>query len=183
MRGAPDDGDTVTGASSRSIALVGLSGTGKSTIAPLLASHFGFGASVDLDREIERRFGSSVEDIFANDGEAAFRRAEADALQESLSGPPVVVATGGGVVLDSDNRALLRSRATVVWLRATTERLAERLVDTAEARPLLAGDPKFALDRLANEREALYTEVADRIVDVDGLDIAGVLEEVIREVG
>lgn len=168
---------------SRSIALVGLSGTGKSTIAPLLAAHLGLGSSVDLDREIERRFGSSVEDIFAGDGEAAFRRAESDALAEALAGPPVVVATGGGVVLDRDNRALLRSTATVVWLRATPEHLAGRLADTAEARPLLAGDPQFALVRLAQEREALYAEVADLAVDVEGLDVAGVLEEVIRGVG
>lgn len=167
---------------SRSIALVGLSGTGKSTIGPLLAAHLGLGDSVDVDREVERRFGASVAEIFSRDGEAAFRRSESDVLAEALGGPPVVIATGGGVVLDRDNRVRLRSQATVVWLRAEPGHLAERLTDTAEARPLLAGDPKFALDRLASEREALYAEVADRIVDVDGMDVAGVLEEVIRGV-
>lgn len=168
---------------SRSIALVGLSGTGKSTIAPLLVSHLGFGASIDLDRLIEERFGRTVEAIFSEDGEAAFRRAETDALAEALAGPPVVIAAGGGVVLAQENRSQLRSNATVVWLRASPAHLAERLSDTAEARPLLAGDAHFALDRLASEREALYAEVADLIVDVEGLDVAAVVAEVIRGVG
>lgn len=177
------NGEPVPEAPTRSIALVGLSGSGKSTIAPLLASRLGYGDSVDLDRLIERRFGRSVDEIFAEDGEAAFRRAEADALAEALAGPPVVIATGGGIVLQQDNRSLLRSRATVVWLRASPTHLAERLADTTEARPLLAGDAQFALDRLASEREALYSEVADLTVDVEGLDVASVLAEVIRGVG
>ncbi|HTN99204.1 MAG TPA: shikimate kinase [Microthrixaceae bacterium] len=176
----PTEAGSPNESTARSIALVGLSGTGKSTIAPLLASRLGFGASVDLDRVIEGQFGRSVESIFEEDGEGAFRDAESDALAQALAGPPVVIATGGGVVLDRENRSLLKSDATVVWLRASPALLASRLSDTTEARPLLAGDPQFALVRLAAEREALYNEVADHIVDVEGLDVAEVVAEVLQ---
>jgi shikimate kinase len=169
----PDPGDTAA-----HVALVGLSGAGKSTVAPLLANRLGVGSFVDLDRVIERRRGCTVAEIFDTDGEAAFRRLESDALAEALDGPPVVIATGGGIVLDHGNRALLRAGATVVWLRATPAHLAGRLADTNEARPLLSGDAEFALHRLAEEREALYSEVADLVIDVDGVDPVSVAEEV-----
>lgn len=162
------------------IALVGLSGSGKSTIAPLVANRCEVGAFVDLDREIESRAGRRVAEIFEEDGEGRFRRLESDALAEALAGAPAVIATGGGVVLDHDNRQLLRSSAAVVWLRATPQELAGRLVDTREARPLLSGDAEFALHRLAEEREALYSEVADVVIDVDGVDPVSVAEEVAR---
>lgn len=161
------------------IALVGLSGSGKSTVAPLLASRLGSLSVVDLDRTIEERRGTDVATIFAEpDGESTFRALETDALLESLRGTPSVIATGGGVVLEPENRAALRSGATVVWLRAHPSRLAERLADTAEARPLLEGDAEFAMQRLSSEREALYSEVADHVIDVDGIDPASVAAEI-----
>jgi shikimate kinase len=162
------------------IALVGLSGSGKSTVAPLVAARRGLGAPVDLDRVVERRTGRPVHELFADDGEASFRRLESDALADALAGPPVVIATGGGVVLDAENRRLLRSGAAVVWLRGSPVHLASRLADTTEARPLLSGDAEFALHRLAEERAALYSEVADVVVDVDGVDPVTVADEVVR---
>lgn len=96
-------------------------------------------------------------------------------------GGPVVIATGGGAVLDRGNRAMLRGPdVRVVWLRGSPGRLAERLADTTEARPLIQGDYAFALQRLSEEREALYQEVSDYIVDVDGLDVRSVVDEVER---
>lgn len=161
------------------IALVGLSGSGKSTIAPILASRLGLGAAVDLDRVIEEMFSGSIESIFRSEGETRFREFESDALARALSGPPVVIATGGGCVMDRSNREMLRSDdVIVVWLRASTSELVNRLRDTTEARPLLDGDPAFALQRLAEQREALYQEVADVIVDVDGLDVRSVVDEI-----
>lgn len=161
------------------IALVGLSGSGKSTVAPILASRLGLGAAVDLDRVIEDMFDDTIESIFVTEGETRFREFESDALATALAGPPVVIATGGGCVMDRSNRAMLRSDdVMVVWLRATTSELADRLRDTTEARPLLAGDPGFALQRLAEQREALYQEVADLIVDVDGMDVRSVVDEI-----
>lgn len=159
------------------LVLVGLSGTGKSTLAPLLMNRTGRSVVIDLDREIERRAGRAVHEIFEAEGETGFRLLESQALAEALAGPPAVIATGGGVVLEVQNRAMLRQGATVIWLRATPSHLAERLADTSEARPLLDGDAEFALSRMASEREALYAEVADLTMDVEGVDPRTVAEE------
>src|SRR5690606_8124464 len=108
--------------------------------APLIASRTGR-VVVDLDRVVEDRAGRPVAEIFAGpDGEATFRALETQALLDALSGPPAVIATGGGAVLSPENRVSLRSDTHVVWLRAHPSRLAARLADTTEARPLLDGD-------------------------------------------
>lgn len=138
---------------------------------------------VDLDRVVEQRFGRSVAEVFAVDGETAFRDAESEALAASLAGPPAVVATGGGVVLDPGNRRLLEDRATVVWLRAHPSQLQQRLAGTTEARPLLDGDAEFALTRLSEERAALYAQVAHLTVDVDGMDPRDLAEELATSLG
>ncbi|HLU41079.1 MAG TPA: shikimate kinase [Microthrixaceae bacterium] len=165
------------------VALVGLSGSGKSTLAPLLASRTGRALSIDLDRVVEEMAGRTVAEIFAEEGETGFRALESQALAEALAGPPAVIATGGGVVLERENRRLLRDHAEVVWLRATPAHLAERLQDTSEARPLLDGDAEFALHRMATEREALYSEVADLVVDVDGVDPRTLVDELAERLG
>jgi shikimate kinase len=165
------------------VALVGLSGSGKSTVAPLLASRLGRRSVVDLDRVIEERHGATVAEIFATQGEAGFRSAETEALAEALADADSVIATGGGAVLSAENRAMLASDAYTVWLRAHPDHLRQRLSGTTEARPLLEGDPAFALTRLANERDALYSAVADLIVDVEGLDPAGVVDEIVDAFG
>ena len=162
------------------VALVGLPGSGKTTLAPLLASRLGQRSVVDLDRLLEEQFGKPVSAIFAEDGEVAFRDAESDALRRALDGPPAVIATGGGVVLDAGNRQQLVVSARVVWLRAHPQHLAERLSGSAATRPLLAGDPAFALARLSEEREALYAQVADLVVDVDGVAAGDLADEVAR---
>ena len=163
------------------VALVGLSGTGKSTVAPRLAQRCG-GRSVDLDECLVERLGASTDQIFRRDGEAAFRRAERLELERVLDAAALdvgtlVLATGGGVVLDERNRRALR-RCTVVWLRASVDELVARLSDTQESRPLLAGDARAALGRLESERTALYEEVADIVIDVDGVEIEDVVERV-----
>lgn len=165
------------------LALVGLSGSGKSTLAPMLASRLGGFTAVDLDRVVEARFGCSVADVFAQQGEATFRDAESEALGAALDGPPAVVATGGGVILDPGNRRLLAARATVVWLRAHPSQLNQRLAGTSEARPLLDGDAEFALTRLSEERAALYAQVADLTVDVDGVDPRDLADELAASLG
>ncbi len=165
------------------VALVGLSGSGKSTAAPLIASRTGR-IVVDLDRVVTERVGRPVAEIFAEpEGEATFRVLETEALLDALSGPPAVIATGGGVVLSAANRSSLRNDAHVVWLRAHPSKLAARLADTTEARPLLDGDVEFALQRLSEERAALYDEVSDTVIDVDGVDPLSVAEEVVSALG
>lgn len=167
----------------RHVALVGLSGSGKSTVAPILATRLGAGPAVDLDRMIEARLGRPASAVLVDEGEAEFRRVESELLADALAGPACVIATGGGAVLDPANRRALRERATTVWLRGTPDRLAERLADTTEARPLLAGDTRFALDRLDQERRALYQEVSDVVVDVDGATPEELVEEIERLLG
>src|SRR4051812_39818100 len=116
----------------QAIALVGLSGAGKSSVGRRLAERLGW-PLLDTDALIERSAGRPIPQIFAEDGEPAFRELEAAALCEALAQPPAVVATGAGIVLREENRALLGSNARVVWLDARTATLVARLLAHDEA--------------------------------------------------
>lgn len=151
------------------VVLVGLMGTGKTTVGRRLARalHRPF---VDADEHAEETRGRSIADIFATDGEAAFRSLEASVLTALLArSEPTVVAAGGGVVVTAANRErLLDPNVTVVWLRASPKFLASRALAKPH-RPLLQGDASIVLHRLHDEREPLYAEVADITVDVEEL--------------
>lgn len=167
----------------RSIVLVGLMGTGKSSVARQLGTRLGR-VVVDTDREIEALEGRSVRDIFATSGEDAFREMESRALKAALEGDARVVAAAGGVVLRESNRTLLArarrdGRAAVVWLRADIASLVAR-TSTGGHRPLLDQDPEGTLARLADERAALYDEVADVVVDTDDKNLDQVVDAVIE---
>jgi shikimate kinase len=165
------------------IALIGLSGAGKSTVAPLLAQRLGFGCT-DLDEAVARAEGAPVPEILTSRGEDAFRDLEADALRAALEEEAtprgVVVACGAGVLAREASRALLRGRATVVWLDVTPETAARRLEGAAAStRPLLRGGTVEArLRELWGARRALYEEAADASVQTDRLTPAGVAEAV-----
>ncbi len=162
----------------RHLLLVGMMGSGKSTAGRELAQRLGR-RFVDLDEEIAARAGRSIPEIFAAEGEAGFRRRERDSLAVVLSDPvPAVIATGGGAVLDPENRAVMREEAVTIWLRAEPAALASR-VGTGSGRPMLGDDPLSDLRRLAGEREPLYREVADVVIAVDSLDPAGFVEAVL----
>jgi shikimate kinase len=152
-------------------------GTGKSTVAGLLAHMLGLGA-VDTDQLVEGRAGRTVAEIFEEEGEAGFRVEEASAIREvgEMTGP-LVVSVGGGAVLAPSNRDAMRALGTVVWLRARPSTLAARL-RAGRDRPLLSPSPGYpggattmheVLARLGRERRPLYEEVADIVVDVDEL--------------
>ncbi|MFI5044615.1 MAG: shikimate kinase [Acidimicrobiales bacterium] len=162
----------------RHIALIGLSGTGKSTLAPRLAVRLGI-AAVDIDGQIVERCGASIAEIFRERGETEFRDLESSLLAEALDGPAAVVATGGGIVLRDDNRRRLGADAQVVWLNATPEQLADRLAIGGEERPLLGDQALVALRRLSSEREDLYRGLADVEVDTDGVTPDDVVEHII----
>jgi shikimate kinase len=147
----------------RSIVLVGLMGAGKTTVGRRLARRLGL-AFIDADAEIERAAGCSVADIFDIHGEAAFRDGERKVIARLLSGPPHVLATGGGAFLDPQTRKTVRRRAVSVWLRAETPVLLKRVL-RRDTRPLLRqGDPAEILDRLVKSRYPVYAE-ADIVVD------------------
>ena len=123
--------------------------------------------------------GLTVPALFARDGEAAFRMAEARVLADACADPsPSVVSVAGGAVLSADNRRLLAHSGIVVWLRARPETLAARVGD-GTGRPLLVGDPAAALARLNAARAPFYAEVADVILDVDELSPAAVVDRII----
>ena len=169
------------------LVLVGMMGSGKTTVGRLLAQRWGR-RFLDSDEVIERRIDRTVAEIFDPAGEAAFRRLEAEALAEAIEAtPPAVVAAAGGVVLDPANRALLHERSTVVWLRAEPEVLLERIQRAGQDhRPLLAEDPGAVLRQMEHERTALYAEVADVAVDVQGLrpeQVADAVERAVLGVG
>ncbi|MGH9207116.1 MAG: shikimate kinase [Acidimicrobiales bacterium] len=148
--------------------LIGMMGAGKSTIGALLAEQLGW-RHLDSDAEVQRLTGRTVPEIFAADGEAAFRRHESLVLAQATDcKSSVVVSVAGGAVLDSGNRARLRKSGLVVWLRADVATLASRVGDGA-GRPLLGEDVSAALSRLYEQRRPLYEELAQVTVDVDGL--------------
>jgi len=144
--------------------LVGMMGAGKTTVGRLLARRTKR-AFLDSDHEIERRCGVPVPVIFDIEGEPGFRAREAQIIAELTAREGVVLATGGGAVLDAENRRWLAARGTVVYLHASPANLYER-VRHDKNRPLLATpDPLAKLESLYTERDPLYREVADLIVD------------------
>ncbi len=155
--------------------LVGMPGSGKSTVGPELAARLGV-PFVELDTEIERTAGQSVREIFAADGEARFREIEAAALVQAAGRDPSVVSCGGGVVLEPANRVTLRAAGEVVFLSVPLEVLKARVVPSAE-RPLI--HESTDLDRLFRDREPLYREFAAHVVDASGSreDVAAAIEK------
>jgi shikimate kinase len=165
----------------RPLVFVGLMASGKTSLGKRVAAALGV-PFVDCDREIERRDGRTVPEIFAADGEAAFRLMEERTIGDLLAEPGVrVVATGGGAVLSASTRRRLRSSATVVWLRAAPAVLASRARPDG-SRPLLKDDARGTLERLSLERAPLYGEVAHHVIDVDGGDRRVLLRAVLAAV-
>jgi shikimate kinase len=148
----------------RTIALVGLMGVGKSSVGRRLAQRLGM-PFADGDVEIEAAAGMTVSEIFSALGEAEFRAGEVRVMKRLLEGPPLVLATGGGAILNPDTRALLKARADTVWMRAELSVIAER-VGRRDTRPLLRDrDPMEVLTTLSQARAPIYA-TADLIVDV-----------------
>lgn len=144
--------------------LVGMMGAGKTTAGRLLARRLGR-HFIDTDHEIEARCGVGIPLIFEIEGEAGFRTREARALEELTARDDIVLATGGGAVLRAENRRRLAARGTVIYLHALPEALYRR-VRSDRNRPLLAtDDPLARLTELYAERDPLYREIADVVVE------------------
>jgi shikimate kinase len=154
------------------VVLVGAPGSGKSTTGALLAARLGV-PFTDVDAEIEQRTGRSIAEIFADDGEPAFRALEEQVTAELLDRPGVL-SLGGGAVLSAATRAALRGHR-VVWLQVSAATAVSR-VGLNEARPLLLGNVRGRLIRLLAERTPLYAEVATERVETDSLPPEQVVE-------
>ena len=158
------------------VVLVGFMGSGKSSVGRMLARRFG-APFVDVDERIESAAGCPIRDLFPREGEPAFREREKAALRDVLSVKGCVIATGGGVFADEENRDLLRSYAPVIYLEAAVETLLERLAGDL-GRPLLRGG-----DREERVRELLLRRVpgyrtADVTVRTDGRTVEEVAGQV-----
>jgi shikimate kinase len=144
--------------------LVGMMGAGKTTVGRLLARRLKR-SFYDADEEIERRCGVRIPVIFDIEGEAGFRARETQIIAELCALDNVVLATGGGAVLAEENRRVIAARGVVVYLHARPPHLWQR-VRHDRNRPLLAApEPQKKLDALYAERDPLYREVADLVVD------------------
>ena len=141
----------------RSLYLVGMMGSGKTSTGRPLAERLGYGF-VDADAVIEQAAGCSIPEIFERDGEAGFRKLESQVLSAISQRHSLVVATGGGVVTQPENWGLLHS-GIVIWLDVVPDQLLQRLQADSTVRPLLqTADPEAALNTLLNERRPLYAE-------------------------
>lgn len=161
--------------SPRPVFLVGMMGSGKTTVGQRLAVAWGR-VFCDLDARIERLHGRSVAALFAAGGEAGFRAAEHGALRSLLAEPGFaesgcVVATGGGVVLAAEHRAMMRAMGTVILLDVGVDTLLRRLADGAAERPLLAdADPRATLEALWSARRDAYRDGAEVVPAEDAPD-------------
>jgi len=152
--------------------LVGLMGAGKTTVGRLLARHYGC-TFHDSDHEIEARTGVKIPVIFEIEGEAGFRKREEAVIAEMTALSGIVLATGGGAVLSSVTRENLRKNGMVIYLRGTPEHLYERTRHDRN-RPLLQTEnPLAKLRELYAQRDPLYREVADIVVDTGRQSVAG----------
>jgi XRE family aerobic/anaerobic benzoate catabolism transcriptional regulator len=166
-------------AGQRPVALLGVRGAGKSTVGAALAKRLGL-AFVEIDREIELAAGLPLGEVFALHGEAYYRRIEREVLTRLCAAParaPMILATGGSIVNDPTNYALLRSRCRTVWLRARAEDHWNRVVAQGDRRPMADSPHAFAeLRALLAAREKLYAR-ADHTIDTADRPVPEIVSE------
>lgn len=158
------------------LVLVGVRGSGKSAAGAAVASRIGL-AFIDLDREIEKLAGKTVTSIFEEDGETAFRHLEARALTALSGREGMVVATGGGVVLSTENREKLRKLGVVVWLQVSPRKAVLRMDASTHRPPLTSRSPREEARHVEKQRFRLYQEIADRVIDTDKRSLQEVCHE------
>jgi shikimate kinase len=163
-----------------SLFLTGPMGAGKSTIGRQLSRQLRM-TFYDSDREIENRTGVDIPLIFELEGEQGFRKRERLVLDELTSLPDIVLATGGGAILDADNREHLAKRGLVIYLHASVNQQLARTKHDRN-RPLLQTDnPRQRLEDLMRVRDSLYREIADLVIDTDGKRVMAVVNQIIRK--
>ncbi|NBO10242.1 MAG: shikimate kinase AroK [Methylophilaceae bacterium] len=166
----------------RNIFFVGLMGAGKTTVGKHLAKSLEMDF-YDTDQEIEKRTGVRIPTIFEMEGEAGFRKREVLMIDELTQMPNIVLATGGGAVLNAENRQHLATRGTVIYLRASVQDLYLR-TRFDRNRPLLQNtNAQAKLEQLFSERDPLYREVAHHIVDTGNQPVANIVQKIEELIG
>ena len=164
----------------QNVFLVGLMGAGKTTIGRILARKLGL-RFIDSDHEIEARTGASIPWIFEIEGEPSFRRREAEVIRELTGQDGLVLATGGGAILNADNRVFLKQRGTVIYLRATVHSILQRTAHDKN-RPLLqTADPRKKLEELMAVRDPLYMEIADVVIDTGRPNVQSMVQTIMTQ--
>lgn len=163
-----------------SVFLIGLPGSGKSTVGRQLARRLGL-PFVDVDQTIEARIGCSIRTYFEREGEQAFRDLEAAVIDEVSQGPIAVISTGGGAVLRPENRQCMRRRGHVIYLRSSPDELYRR-VRHDRNRPLLqVDDPMARLRELHVQRHPLYTQAAHFTIDTGRPSVATLVNMIVMQ--
>ncbi len=162
---------------SDNIFLIGPMGCGKTTIGRQLSKSLDK-EFWDSDHEIERKTGAKIGLIFEIEGEEGFRRRESSMIAQLTSKSNIVLATGGGVILDDGNRRVLKSRGLVIYLRAPLDLLCERTARDRH-RPLLnADDPRQVLAAIVLQREPYYLETADSVIDTNHRSVRQIVRKI-----
>lgn len=162
------------------IFLVGLMGSGKTTIGRALAKKLNL-RFVDADHEIEVRTGATIPLIFEIEGEASFRQREADVIRDLSAQQGIVLATGGGAVLNEQSRQYLHERGTVIYLRASVNSILQRTGHDRN-RPLLqTADPRARIEELARQRAPLYQEVAHITIETGRPNVQSVVQNILAQ--
>ena len=156
-------------------------GAGKSAVGRQLARVLNM-EFIDSDDEIERRTGVDIAFIFEKEGEQGFRDRESRVIDELSEREGIILATGGGVVIREENRNCLAARGFVVYLQTSVEQQWQRTSKGRHRPLLLREDPKAALQQLMDQREPLYKDLADLVVDTDGRKVGSVAAEIARRV-
>ncbi len=162
-----------------SVFLIGPMGAGKTAVGRRLGQELGM-EFYDTDLEIQRQTGVDIGFIFEKEGEDGFRRREVAAIERLTQLPSIVLATGGGAVLDPENRCRLSQRGRVVYLRASIAQQLRRTRLIAN-RPLLDGDSREkTLAKLAQKREPIYQKIADLTINTNGRKVPAVAAEIVN---
>lgn len=165
------------------IALIGFMGTGKTAVGKLLAGRLGK-EFIELDALIEKKARKTIPEIFARDGEVAFRELEIEATKDVAERENAVMACGGGVVLNQINIDRLRKHSVIVYLTASLEAILERTASDRDERPLLVAEDKASkIEKLLQFRKPFYERAADITVDTSGLEVPEVVEQIIARLG
>lgn len=166
---------------SGNLILIGMMGSGKTTMGKALARHLGK-TFIDSDEEIQKRTGVTIPHIFDVEGEAGFRQREAAVIDDLIGRDNMVLATGGGAVLADQNRAVLREGGIVVYLKASVHDLWQRTRHDRN-RPLLqTEDPRAKLNMLFQQRDPLYREVADIVIQSGRQSVHALMLHLVDEI-